>query len=32
MCRAWIVVNLDAEVWPTSEMAWGKWLKLEMQS
>ena len=30
--RAWIVANIDAEVWPTHEMVWGKRLKLETQS
>ena len=27
--RAWIVANIDAEVWPTHEMIWGKRVKLE---
>lgn len=27
--RAWIVANIDAEVWPTYEMVWGKRLKWE---
>ena len=30
--RAWIVANIDAEVWPTYEMVWGKRLKLEAKS
>ena len=30
--RAWIVANIDAEVWPTHEMVWGKRLKLEAKS
>lgn len=30
--RAWIVANIDAEVWPTYEMVWGKRLKWETQS
>lgn len=27
--KAWIVANLDSEVWPGFEMVWGKRLKLE---
>lgn len=27
-----IMANTDAEVWPTSEMVWGKRLKLEARS
>jgi hypothetical protein len=27
--RAWIVANMDAEVWPTHEMVWGKRVKWE---
>jgi hypothetical protein len=30
--KAWIVANLDAEVWPGFEMVWGKRLKLEAKS
>jgi hypothetical protein len=30
--RAWIVANIDAEVWPGFEMVWGKREKLETQS
>ena len=30
--RAWIVANIDAEVWPTYEMVWGKRLKWEAKS
>lgn len=30
--RAWIVANIDAEVWPTYEIVWGKRLKLEAKS
>ena len=30
--RAWIVANIDAEVWPTYEMVWGKRLKREAKS
>jgi hypothetical protein len=30
--KAWIVANLDAEVWPDAEMVWGKRVKLETQS
>lgn len=30
--RAWIVANIDAEVWPTYEMVWGKRVMLETQS
>ena len=30
--KAWMVANLDEEVWPGFEMVWGKRVKLETQS
>jgi hypothetical protein len=30
--KAWMVANLDAEVWPGFEMVWGKRVELETQS
>jgi hypothetical protein len=30
--KAWMVANLDAEVWPGLEMVWGKRLKLDVKS